>query len=1035
MLASYVWRDLVRNQRRTLTAAVGVMLGVGLFSGVLFFIDGSGASMTQRAIAPLALDIQRVVAGPTGGGLSLAERASHHGPLAAGQTVQLSLTVSNRGAVPANEVVVNDEPLAPLRYIRGSATLDGRALPDKAGQIPLAQGLARSGLNLGTVAPGRTVRLTYSARATGAAGSVPLQATISTRENVVPTHANLQSRLTPDRLATSVRKIPGVSAADGLAFVDLPPGALSAGATRISDTVRVFAFDHSYVRHYPSIRIVSGGLRPGAAALSAEAARALSTKPGAAIQLRLPGARTPLRLPVGAVTDLSRARPLFYSRKSSDLEAFLYRANSVVVDPATFMHTIVPAFANAAATRGATVKSLPLLELDVLVKRSRLHADPGTALAQTTAISRSIARIAPGQDYQLDNISNTLQVARDDASVAKRMFLFLGLPGALLAAFLAAFAGGVLASAQRRETANLRIRGADRNDLMRMLVYRTLALAGAGSIAGTALGLVCVMAILGRSTLFAAAVGRLILSALLGVGVGMICTAVALYLPGRRSLRREISHERGELAPSSAPAWRRLRLDFVLLAATAAGAWFALRGHAFDAPAGSVYEGRAVSLPSYLLVIPIGAWIGGVLLSVRAFDAFASRVPVPAAPRFGALVYGSLARSVRRRSWSLAGGIAAVGLIVAFGTSLAIFAATYDHAKAADARVVVGSDLRVTPSVLSPRSHPAAFARKLGVGGVSAATPVVFKEQNSVLTSAFNEDQSSLAAIDPAGFARVAALSDSFFDGRTAKQALAALQAHPNGVLVDAKSADDLKITVGDKVHVLFARATKQQQRVPLRVVGIFKHFPGFPQGVHLVANLSTYASATHLDNADFFLARSADSSPDGVARAAAALRSGPGRGDPIAIQTSRTSLDKDQSSLTALNVNGLLSLDSLFTLLMGAAAISIFVFGLMLQRRREYVTMRALGLRTSELRALVLGETAVVAICGLVSGIAVGTAMGFLLVHILRPLFVLDPGVTLSLIATATLVGLVLAATLASALAATALLRRLRPTELLREA
>jgi hypothetical protein len=48
---------------------VGVIVGVGLFSGVLFFIDGSGASMTRRAIAPVTLDMQRVLTTPIGGGI------------------------------------------------------------------------------------------------------------------------------------------------------------------------------------------------------------------------------------------------------------------------------------------------------------------------------------------------------------------------------------------------------------------------------------------------------------------------------------------------------------------------------------------------------------------------------------------------------------------------------------------------------------------------------------------------------------------------------------------------------------------------------------------------------------------------------------------------------------------------------------------------------------------------------------------------------------------------------------------------------
>ena len=56
--------------------------------------------------------------------------------------------------------------------------------------------------------------------------------------------------------------------------------------------------------------------------------------------------------------------------------------------------------------------------------------------------------MAPEQDYLIDNISNTLQVAKGDASIAKRMFVFLGLPGAILAAILTAYAGTLLAGAQ-----------------------------------------------------------------------------------------------------------------------------------------------------------------------------------------------------------------------------------------------------------------------------------------------------------------------------------------------------------------------------------------------------------------------------------------------------------------------------------------------------------------------------------------------------------------------------------------------------------
>jgi putative ABC transport system permease protein len=1036
MLASYVRRDLLRNPRRTLAALAGVTLGVGLFSGVLFFIDGSGASMTKRALAPLAIDMQRVV-GSLGRGLELRERLSPSARVRAGHRVTFTLTVVNRGAVPENEVVVNDAPPPSFAYVHGSTTLGGRALRDVAGEIPLSQGAAMAGLNVGTVGAGRTVTFTYLARATTALDtrSIQLQGRISSRESLVPAPANASSQLSLEQLAATVRATPGVAAADTLSFVDLPPGSLSSAGATIRNTVRVFGFDSRYQQHYPSILIVGGALRPGAATLSVEASRALLARPGASIDLRLPGRADALRLPVSGVADLSRAKPLFYSRKASDLESFLYLPHTIVVDPATFASTIIPAFRAASAGRGQLVKTQPLLELDIRVQRARLQADPGTALAQTRTIAGAVSRIAPGRDYLIDNVSNTLQVARDDAAVAKRMFLFLGVPGALLAAFLAAYAGTILASAQRREQALLRIRGAHRGHLLRMLLYRTLALAGAGAGVGTALGLLSVTVILGPKTLFEAAPGALAVSALIGIGVGMLTTALALYVPGRRSLHREISQERGEMALGTAPAWRRLRLDFVLLVATIIGEVVALRTGAFDAPAGSVYEGRAVSLPSYLLLAPVGAWIAGVLLSVRAFDAAASRVYVPASPRFGAPVWGNLARSVRRRSWSLAGGVVAVGLIVAFGTSLVIFTASYDAAKAADARFLVGSDLRMTPSVQSSKPHPASFSSQLLVPGVAATTPIVFKPQNAVLRSEFNEDRKSLAAIEPAGFMAVAALSDRFFPSGSASRTLTGLQRDPRSVLIDSMTADDLKIGLGDHVRVLLERGTQHQTLVTLRVIGFFKRLPGFPQGVNVVANLSYYRAATRVNAADFFLARTADPGNAALASAAASLRAGPGAHDQLNIDTTRTSLDKDQSSLTALNVRGLVDLDSFYTLLMAAAGIAIFVFGLMLQRRREYVTLRAQGLQMRELRALVLGETAVVTVFGLLAGVLVGTGMGYLLVHVLQPLFVLERSAALAVLGTITLVALVLAAALVSALAASELLRRLRPTELLREA
>ena len=218
-------------------------------------------------------------------------------------------------------------------------------------------------------------------------------------------------------------------------------------------------------------------------------------------------------------------------------------------------------------------------------------------------------------------------------------------------------------------------------------------------------------------------------------------------------------------------------------------------------------------------------------------------------------------------------------------------------------------------------------------------------------------------------------------------------------------------------------------------MAGLFERFPGFPRGTDLVANLRDYAAATRTGDVDFFLVRAVDGSDEGLARAENALRSGPGRRDPLEVETRARALDKEQSSLTALNVRGLVELDRLYTLLMSAAVIAIFVFGLMLERRREYASLRAQGMRVGEVRALVMGEAAVVASFGSCAGLLIGTGMAVLLLGVLRPLFILEPALRLPAGDIAVVAALTCVATLASALAGTALLRRRKPSEVLREA
>jgi putative ABC transport system permease protein len=1036
-LTGFVGKDLYRNPRRTLASLIGVIVGVGLFSAVLFFIDGSGASMTRRAVAPLSLDMQRVLTSPLGGGLRY-ERKVADASVKAGDTTRVTLTVRNEGLAPAHEVVVRDRLREPFTYVPGSTLLDGEPVDDVDGTSPLAQGAAGTGLNIGDAKPDRPREITYRVTTdtdVPVTPDVPSEATISTREVPTPAKANAARPMPLAELAQKVRRVPGVQAANPLVFVNLP-GNMTAGDNEVEGPVKLFSFDADYQARYPGIKMLSGGIKPGSVVISAEAARDLKVHEGDSVDLELPGVEEPLVLPVSGVTDLSGARPLFESREWRRFEKFVYAPYTVIVDPQVYAQHIAPAFEAEAAKIDTELGSAPFEELDILVDRASLNADPATALAQTLDMAAAVKGVAPEQDYLLDNVSNTLAVAKGDAIIAKRMFVFLGLPGAILAAVLTAYAGNLLAGAQRRESALLRVRGASKRHLLYLLSLRTLALAGIGSLLGTALGFASVLVLLGPSILFEASTPALVQSGLIGLLGGMIVTALALYIPGRRLVSRELNAELGSAPRRSAPAWRRMTLEGLALAGAAGGQIWALSHGAFDGPAGSVYSGRSVSLPLHLLIAPIVAWLAGTMLIAHILQAVTGRSGTARSGRgFTGLVTGVLWRSITRRLSALAGGVVTVGLVVGLGTMLACFATAYDRAEVDDARFGVGSDIRLTPNPTSPAPHPTALSRRLAPDGAVAAAAVVYAPENAVLSSAFvDEEVTTLAAVDPFDYAKVAALRDSLFTGGTAAQMMQAMRDHPDGVLLNTALSESMQLKPGDTTRILFARGEDEQVRAEAKVLGTFTRFPGAPKATDVVANLEFYQQTTQLTDADYYLVAAADRSPAGLDRAVQSLRAMPDFERRFDVATATASLDKDKSSLTALNVRGLLHLDSFFTFLMAATATAMFVFGLLMQRRREYVTLRAQGLHSREVRRLVLAESGISATLGAVIGLAVGIGIAGEFVRILRPIFTLAPPLDVPVSELGTLAGLVVGATGVAAVAATVLINRLKPTELLRD-
>ncbi|MEO6571143.1 MAG: FtsX-like permease family protein [Ilumatobacteraceae bacterium] len=1037
MLSRYVIADLVRNPRRTLSTMIGVALGVGLFCGVLFFVDGLSASMTQRAIAPLAIDMQRIVAEPTGATLTLTQAIDPVGHLAPDDEITVDLTLSNVGEVDANEVIVRSQPSAGLAFVPGSATVDDTPITT-VDDNPLAHGSGQTGYNLGTIPPTSTRRLTYRLVATANldvdAGAA--QSTYSSREHVAPTAAGRPVSTDLRDLAVQLATIDGVAAAAPLSIADLGTDTLTHDSGTVGGPVKIFGLDAGDVFRDAHIEVVGGRLSADGAVLSVEAAARLGVGVGGTVTLSLPDG-TARDIPVTGVADLSRSRLLFSSRRGGDLETFVYVPNSVIVSSTTFAELVQPAFDRAAVARDGRLKSPPIREIDISLDRERLQADPAAALVETTRIGGEVGDVAAGSgDYVLDNISNTLSVANDDAAVAKRLFVFLGIPGGVLAIMLVTYAGTVLTDAQRRERAVLRIRGANREHLLRMLATRTGLITGGGSVVGLVCGYAAAAVFLGRDALDRASPSSLAVSALVGVVSGLLATGLALYVTGRRSIDREINEDRAVL-DHGVPLWCRARLDLIGAGAVVLASAVAIRADAFAGARGSVYFGRSVELNLPLLALPLLVWITGSLLAARLVGHVLDRLRPASTATLARPLVALYRRSIGRRPWAIANAVLIVSLIVGLTTCLAAFTSSYDAAKRTDARYATGADIRITPGPAASPPVTAEDAARFQTDGVRATTPVIYGLSNVILRSTRTSDPANVVAIDPVTYPLVAPLTATAFTGSggtaftDADAAVRSLQDDRTAVFLSRDMATFLRVGIGDTLEVLLARATDAQTEVQLHVDGLFERLPGFPDGADALMAISAYTEAVPTKNPDYFLAATGGGAD--LEQVVEALTRSVGDGQ-VQIETRATTLATDQSSLAALNIAGLTDLDASFSLAMTVATIAIFVFGLLLHRRREYVTLRAQGFEPRSIRILIALEAVTVAVAGSAAGTVVGVAMGAYFVAILRPLFVLTPVYTVSVHGTLLPIALVLAAAFAATLGGSHVVDRLDPTELLRD-
>ncbi|HTB33502.1 MAG TPA: SdrD B-like domain-containing protein, partial [bacterium] len=168
--------------------------------------DGGCENPTDIVVgfAP-ALTLYKTVADLSGGAVKV------------GDTLSYQLTFSNVGVSPAANVVLTDnQPSSGASYVTGSVQVDGQPVADVGAQSPLA-----SGLSLGTVAPGQTVRIAFEAQvsATAAAGQTISNLALYTAAGGLS--GTSSSDLGPGQPAqVQVGGAPGTAALSGTVWID-----------------------------------------------------------------------------------------------------------------------------------------------------------------------------------------------------------------------------------------------------------------------------------------------------------------------------------------------------------------------------------------------------------------------------------------------------------------------------------------------------------------------------------------------------------------------------------------------------------------------------------------------------------------------------------------------------------------------------------------------------------------------------------------------------------------------------------------------
>jgi len=679
----------------------------------------------------------------------------------------------------------------------------------------------------------------------------------------------------------------------------------------------------------------------------------------------------PVTVKVAGIVDLPNEDSLFQAVGIPANAAPQAPPDNVLILPATLWQTI---FAPQMAIRPDSVR---------IQLHARLgHRLPGNPTAAYTAVTRAAntleARIA-GSGIVGDNLAARLLSVSEDALYARVLFLFLGLPGFMLVLYLTLAMAASGGERRAREQALLRARGASLAQIVRLEALEALVVGVGGVLLG--ISLIAVFSGIAGNSL-----GSLVESGSLGwlagtVLAGLLLALGAVVLPAWSQARETtVASARAVMRTLTTPLWQRAWLDLILLAIGAVEFWrTASSGYQVVlAP-----EGVAANAVNYeAFIAPMCLWLGGVLLCLRlSYGGLrrGRRVLAHLLAPLNRSLSGLVAASLSRQRMLMTRGIVLVALAISFAVSTAIFNTTYNAQSRVDAELTNGADVTVTGPTATPPGARLASLR--AIPGVVAAQPMQHR------FAYIGNDLQDLYGIDPRHIGEATKMADAYFAGGNARATLAALARTPDGVLVSEETVQDFQLQPGDAINLRLQRTRDHRYHVaPFHFIGVAREFPTAPHDSFLVANAAYIAKQTGSDAAEIVLLRT-NTHQQAIAARASEIMSG----IPGAKVTDLGSVQQAiSSSLTAVDLHGLTRLELAFAILLTVGATGLILALGLVERRRTFAILTALGAKPGQLGAFLWGEALLVLGAGSLIGVLLGAGVAQILVKVLTGVF--DP-------------------------------------------